>query len=267
MIKKVLIVAMIVAIIITAMIMLCTTAKSEAYIPSETNESSSITITTPNYTEPKTLNELNIILDDCERRMGNAHVMAEGARALGYLNTDNIITEAKLHYNKAKEDYDSYYNTYYAKLKTDSFWEPKLQQYPVATFIWLYYKNLGYNDYVLAGIFGNIMAEVGGQTLQINHMSRSSDGFYGMCQWSKSYRDVWNKELEDQCIFLQRTIRYEFDTYGYAYKSGFNYEKFCELTNEKEAALAFAKCYERCASASYKQRQKNATVALNYFTK
>lgn len=267
MIKKVLIAFLAIVTLIAAALGLCTTAKSEAYIPSETKEMEPTTIVTPSYKEPQTLDELNEILGDCENRMDNAHIMAEGARALGYSNTDNVITEAKMHYQKAKEDYNNYSTTYREKLEKDSFWEPKLQQYPVATFIWLYYKNLGYNDYVLAGIFGNIMAEVGGQTLQINHMSRSNDGFYGMCQWSKSYRDVWNKELEDQCIFLQKTIRYEFDTYGYAYKSGFNYEKFCELTNEKEAALAFAKCYERCASASYKQRQKNATVALNYFTK
>ena len=42
-------------------------------------------------------------------------------------------------------------------------------------------------------------------------------------------------------------------------------ESFGELQNEKEAALAFAKVYERCAKWTYSYREDNATVALNYF--
>ena len=33
----------------------------------------------------------------------------------------------------------------------------------------------------------------------------------------------------------------------------------------EQAALAFAKCYERCNSAYYKVRQKNAKIAYDYF--
>ena len=40
-------------------------------------------------------------------------------------------------------------------------------KYPEAYKIWHYLKKLGYNDYVCAGIMGNIMAECGGQTLNI----------------------------------------------------------------------------------------------------
>ena len=40
-------------------------------------------------------------------------------------------------------------------------------EYPEAYKIWHYLKKLGYNDYVCAGIMGNIMAECGGQTLNI----------------------------------------------------------------------------------------------------
>ena len=55
------------------------------------------------------------------------------------------------------------------------------------------------------------------------------------------------------------------DTYGNKYEKDFNYEKFVNLNNEKKAALAFAKCYERCGSGSYYVRQTNATKALNFF--
>ena len=38
-------------------------------------------------------------------------------------------------------------------------------------------------------------------------------------------------------------------------------------TESKAAAKAFAACYERCASYTYSQRMKNATVADNYFVR
>jgi hypothetical protein len=38
------------------------------------------------------------------------------------------------------------------------------------------------------------------------------------------------------------------------------------MQDEKEAALYFAKYYERCGSGSYSVRQSNATKALDYFT-
>ena len=55
------------------------------------------------------------------------------------------------------------------KIKQD-FWNERKIKNPIATEIWLYLKKQGYNDYVCAGILGNIMAEVGGQTLNIRHM-------------------------------------------------------------------------------------------------
>ena len=40
-------------------------------------------------------------------------------------------------------------------------------------------KELGWNDYVCAGIVGNLMAEVGGQTLNIDPQLGNS--YYGIC--------------------------------------------------------------------------------------
>ena len=42
-------------------------------------------------------------------------------------------------------------------------------------------------------------------------------------------------------------------------------DSFLAMTNERDVALAFAKCYERCSSASYTVRQNNAEKAYDYF--
>lgn len=146
-------------------------------------------------------------------------------------------------------------------------WNQRAEEYPAATAIWLYMKNLGWNDYVCAGIMGNIMAEVGGGTLNVQYWLAGGDGwYYGMCQWSKYYcPDVYGAELLEQCDYLRDTIQYQIDVYGYLYQSGFNYEQFLELTNERSAAYAFGVCYERPAFEYLSIRCNYAEKAYNYF--
>lgn len=279
--KKVLIAILITIVTLGIIIGISTTATSEAYIPSETQKSTvvytkkSIELT---YIVPNNFDHLQSILLSLKDQMASAHSAAEKARANGAAETDLVICNVKEEYMTAFNGYVYYYNNYYSKLLAEkqeqeriaaeaAFWGPKEKEYPYATYIWKYLKNCGYNNYVIAGIIGNLMAEVGGQTLNIQYWLKGS-GYYGMCQWSKSYcSGVWGKDLAGQCEYLQSTIRYELNTFGFCYKKGFNYDGFCELTNEQSAALAFAKCYERCASFSYTQRQKNASKALAYFTK
>lgn len=142
-------------------------------------------------------------------------------------------------------------------------WIEKSEEYESATFIWKYFKDKGYSDYAIAGILGNIMAEVGGQTLYIQYWL-SSSSYYGMCQWSRQYYpEAIGLSLEEQCDFLFNTIENEFDVFGYIV--GLSYEDFIQIENEQTAALAFAKVYERCGSGSYSVRQSNATEAYNYF--
>lgn len=141
-------------------------------------------------------------------------------------------------------------------------------EYPAAEQIWNYLTSLGWNDYVCAGIMGNLMSEVGGQTLNIQYnLYSSSGGYYGMCQWSKKYHSgIYGiNDLEAQCDYLRDTIKYEIDTFGFKYQNNFYFDDFLNLTDAQQAALAFAKCYERCASGSYEVRQRNAIKAYNYF--
>ena len=139
--------------------------------------------------------------------------------------------------------------------------------YEAAAQIWSYMKDLGWSDAVCAGIMGNIMVEVGGQTLDINYNIYDASGYYyGICQWNGgAYGAVHGADLKTQCDFLRDTIQKEMDTYGYAFQTGMDFEGFLQLTSPSDVALAFAMCYERCASSSYGIRQSSAEAAYSYF--
>ena len=142
--------------------------------------------------------------------------------------------------------------------------------YQVAEYIWKYLKGLGYNDYVAAGIMGNIMTESGGQSLKDIqwNVEDPKGNHYGICQWSaKYYPAVQGKDLDFQLDYLRDTVEYQFNTYGRLYQSGMKYEQFTQMEGDcGEAALAFAKVYERCNSKHYAVRVKNAAKAYEYFT-
>jgi hypothetical protein len=136
--------------------------------------------------------------------------------------------------------------------------------YNQARQVWNYLRDLGLNEYVCAGILGNIMAEVGGQTLDISRWAQYSANntkYYGICQWSGGRKqrllNDFGTTLEDQIRFLSVEL-FEVIPKG---------NSFYNMQDEKQAALYFAKYYERCGSSSYGVRQSNATKALQYFTK
>lgn len=192
--------------------------------------------------------------DDLIKRLQDKWCIANG-NAIDYqvMLDDIIAEEARIEAERIE-----------AKRAEEARWAAKSAEYPAATAIWRAFKAQSWNDYVCAGIMGNLMAEVGGQTLNIKWNSQSAT-YYGMCQWSKGYTAVWGKDLQGQIDFLVNTIKYEFDTYGSKYKKGFNFNSFLNLQDCRAASLAFSKCYERCGSGSYVKRQENAVKAYNYF--
>lgn len=153
--------------------------------------------------------------------------------------------------------------------RIEAMWSEKAGSYPVATQVWRYMKEeLGWNDYVCAGVMGNMMAEVGGQTLSLDPYlyGHSGANYYGLCQWSsRYYPSIQGADVDAQLDFLASTVKKELDTYGYLFRNGLDYEAFCNLTDAEDAAMAFAKAYERCGSGSYGVRQRNAINAYNYF--
>lgn len=256
--------------------------------------------------ETTDLETLAKLVDECEARISEANKMSEAAQALGYEENHPVIVLAETEKTLAEKDLSHYSNIVEEeerkieeakrleeqkraeeakrleeqkkaeeakrqeekrKAEEAAVKQVSSSKYPEATQIWNYLKNLGYNDYVCAGIMGNIMAEVGGQSLNIRPGLYSSNGYYyGICQWNKKYYgSVHGSGLSSQLNFLRDTIKSEMNTYGKLYRSGFDYQDFLSLKNEKEAALAFAKAYERCGSGSYDVRKSNATKALNYF--
>ena len=181
------------------------------------------------------------------------------ASLLGYDESHPIIIFANSEINNFNFLIEQYQIDY-------DIWTERINKYPVASKIWIYLKTLGYNDYVCAGILGNIMAETGGNTFDIQHWLFDNKVHYGMCQWNIDYYEEVNKaDLDKQLEFLKETIKKEFNNFGYIYSEGFKYEHFINMNNYNETALAFAKIYERCSSSSYQIRQQNAKIAFNYF--
>ncbi len=192
-----------------------------------------------------------------------AHQMAECARALGYDEEHNIIKTAQREWWFAQDQIEINNQLY-------EDWINKFNEYPYATYVWLYLtEELGYNNYVAAGILGNMMAEVGGGTLNLDYqLYDSTKIYYGICQWSKKYYpEVRGCSLEEQCDFLAQTIEYEINTFGYKFAKGYKYSNFIALKDIEDAALMFAKAYERCADWTYQRRVNYAYTAYDYFTR
>ena len=147
--------------------------------------------------------------------------------------------------------------------------KPKTK-YPEAQIVWDALIDYGLSPEVASGIMGNIMAEVGGQTLDFSEWKYWSRGtHYGICQWGGGRKanllNNFGPDLEDQVKFLLYELEREMNSYGYIYKTGFGYDEFIAMTDVEQAALAFAKSYERCSSKYYNIRMTNAKKAYNYF--
>lgn len=169
-------------------------------------------------------------------------------------NKQKIVEEQEAAYKlqQAKNKEAKHYSEYYA-----------------ASYVWYFLKNCGFNDYVCAGILGNMMVECGGWTLNLHYSIYDASGnYYGLCQWVNTWcAEVHGQSLDGQLRYLVRTMKPEISQFAYKYYSGFSYSKFCNLQNERDAALAFAQCYEKCKGNTYTLRQDCATIALRYFTK
>ena len=199
------VIVIILAMTITAMAHYTT---SEDYIPSETTYVEEIELEISNWafedTNDKT--RLEELIFKCQERKKEAHNMAEAARALGYEETHPVIVAAGKEWNLAHNYYNQYTAIYENVKRAEEAmrWGEKMKEYPEATTIWKYMKNLGYNDYVCAGIMGNLMTEVGGKTLNIKYWLKGN--YYGMCQWNRAYKEVWGADLKGQCDFLKETV-------------------------------------------------------------
>ena len=149
-------------------------------------------------------------------------------------------------------------------------WMHREAEYPIATELWLTMKGYGWSDAACAGIMGNIMREVGGDTLEyIQPDLYGSSGYhYGICQWSKSYypdifpTNDWAPTAHEQLEFLRYTINH-YNGNGFSY--GFTEDYLKTATDYEEVAKVFCNGYER-PNESPARRQRNAEKAYKYFT-
>ena len=149
-------------------------------------------------------------------------------------------------------------------LRHYEYWE---QQHYYAAKTWLFFKQQGFSDTVTCAIIGNMMVETSGGTLDLKpNIYSSGKGFYGLCQWSLYYKPFMaDKSFEEQLTYLVEDMPKEFANFGFCYKSGFTYEDFLTMEDPEQAALAFAKVYERCSSSSYKWRKQCALKVQQFF--
>ena len=143
-------------------------------------------------------------------------------------------------------------------------WE---KEYYYAAKVWEYLRQRNFNQAVTCSIIGNMMIETSGGSLDLKPNIYSPSGnYYGLCQWSqKYYPGTKDLPFEYQLDYLLGSMPWEFNTFGKNYQNNFKYEDFLNMSNVEEAALAFAKAYERCGPASHEMRQKAALEAYKYF--
>lgn len=206
--------------------------------------------------------ELKALIQECNQLLDSADRMIQSGRELGYKDNHPVILLVKDEITRITANLQEYQ----ARLDRIQ-WNQRITEYPAASLVWLELKDYGYSDAVCAGIIGNMMAECGGQTLNLIITENSHSGFYGLCQWNLKYcPEAKDMSLEAQCCFLNDTLEEQINNYGYLYKDNFDYKSFINLTSIKEIAISFATCYERCGSGSYNTRAANAQMAYDYFT-
>jgi hypothetical protein len=255
-------------VILSLVVTLSTTVLAVGITQEEATERYNIELAHVEMIETDDMNYLKELIDDCSYQMNNAHQAAEYLRKMHY-SEDSIMIRMLQHdwwmYKYLQNDYKAKLAEVEATQRFTT--EQQEKEYPVASTVWRLLKEQGYNDYVCAGIIGNMMIECGGFTLDLDPYAYGSSGYYyGLCQWNRSaYGSIFGADVEEQVQFLFDTIKYELDTFGYCYSWSFDYDSFLNMTDEQDAALAFAKCYERCGSGTYGLRESKATVAYNYF--
>lgn len=191
-------------------------------------------------------------------------------KAENYLEASQLLLDEIAKLEELEQLYLKDYEVIIAHEKAEAKkWKDREEEYPVATKVWLFLKEeMGYSDVVCAGILGNMMAECGGQTLELQWWVYNSTGHYGLCQWSpKYYKELSGASLEQQLEFMKISFPKVFNGYGdFWYEEGFDHDSFMSLTDVEEVAYIFCVVYERPGPGSYNVRRENAIKAYEYFT-
>lgn len=133
-------------------------------------------------------------------------------------------------------------------------------EYPVAGRVYEVLSGQGWNDVAIAGVLGNMMAEVGGQTLSLKPGSYGEDKggrYYGLCQWSLAYNpSIEGTDMEFQMDYLLGNVATNMTYFGGSL------DGYLALTDADAAGRYFCSKYERGAGEN--QRAENAVVAYDW---
>lgn len=204
----------------------------------------------------RTDKELQTLINECIEKKETAHQMAECARALGYSENHTVIQIAKQEWAEQEELQTAYtaelkaYNEKMAKKRAEA---------PYATEIYEKLREHGLSHVTASAIMGNVMAEVGGQTLEHINPFIYANGYYGMCMWSIYYNPkvIW-LGIDGQLDYLFETMPSVMSQFGGSY------EYFKSITDVRQAARYFCSYYERGTGLT--QRANNAVKALEYYS-
>ena len=145
-------------------------------------------------------------------------------------------------------------------------------EYPEAQLIWNTMISWGWTPETCAGIIGNMMAEIGGGTLNLSNWNSNGGCGYGLIQWTGSRRSILKSRygsyptIEQQLIFMRDEL---FGTNNTRQQVSSSVLNKIMNTNGNETpesiAFCFASNYERCASRYRARRQGYARIAYEYF--
>ena len=144
--------------------------------------------------------------------------------------------------------------------------------YPEAQLIWDTMISWGWAPETCAGIIGNMMAEIGGGTLNLSDWNSNGGCGYGLIQWTGGRRSLIKSRygsypnIEQQLIFMRDELFGTNNTRQQVSSSVLN-KVMNPNGNETPESIAFcfASSYERCASRYRAKRQGYARIAYDYF--
>lgn len=142
-------------------------------------------------------------------------------------------------------------------------------EYPEARLIWNTIKSWGYSDNVVAGIIGNMMAEVGGGTLTGLSNWHTDGCGYGLIQWTSGRQRLLKQlygarpNIDQQLQFIKNELTGQNGVNRQVTEAQYN--ELLNASSPEAAAMTFARYYERCGSSYRAKRQSFARIAYNYF--
>lgn len=201
----------------------------------------------------------------CQEEIDKRVNIINESKELDYYDAENeyfkLLEQDIVIYTEHRDYYEEKLQEVYSSIKITQ--SVKVNPQAAKEQIWIMLRAKGFNEYVTAGIMGNIQAECG---FKWNIYSAGGES-YGICQWLLKYcPEVAGMTLEEQIDYLLKTIERPFNSSSYNrnYKNT-TYNQFINLQSEREAAAAFMLIYERPASKDPTKRSNYATEIYKEF--